>query len=119
MITLPQLEEFFENTRQTFESGRSTWRIDDECRWSFFFVDSTRENLLPIADYMQGLGYEFVGTLDPEVEDENPVYFLRMDRVERHSPVSLNELNRQLYGIADQFGVQSYDGMDVGAVDGP
>jgi hypothetical protein len=119
MITLPQLEEFFDDTRQLFEAGRCAFRIDDECRWSYFFVDPNREKLLPIADHMTHLGYEFVGTLDPEADDENPIYFLRMDRVERHSPSSLNDLNRKLYGIADQFGVQSYDGMDVGAVDGP
>jgi hypothetical protein len=119
MITLSQLDEFFEGARRTSQSGRSTWHIDDECRWSYFFVDSDREKLLPIAAHMEHLGYEFVGTLAPEADEENPVYFLRMDRVERHSPASLNELNRQLYGIADQFGVKSYDGMDVGAVDGP
>jgi len=118
MITLLQLEEFFDDTRKSYESGRCAFRIDDECRWSYFFVDTDRERLLPIADHLTHLGYEFVGTLDPDANDENPVYFLRMDRVERHSPTSLNELNRQLYGIADQYGVQSYDGMDVGAVDG-
>ena len=68
---------------------------------------------------MAHLGYEFVDTLEPEPDDEKHVFFLRMDRVERHSPASLNDLNHQLYGIADQFGVQSYDGMDVGAVDAP
>jgi len=119
MITLPQLEEFFESTRQSHEAGRCSFRIDDECRWSYFFVDPNREKLLHVADHMQRLGYEFVGTLDPEEDDENPVYFLRMDRVERHSPTSLDDLNCQLYRIADQFGVQSYDGMDVGQVDGP
>ncbi|MYM68697.1 ribonuclease E inhibitor RraB [Pseudoduganella sp. FT55W] len=119
MITLHQLDEFFENTRQMFDTGRCLFRIDDECRWSYFFVDPDREKLLPIADYMKGLGYEFMGTLDPNEDDDDPVYYLRIDKVQRHSPASLNELNRQLYGIADQFGVHSYDGMDVGAIDGP
>jgi hypothetical protein len=119
MITLQQLEEFFEDTRQMFESGGCTFRIDEECRWSYFFVDADRDKLIPVADHMRHLGYEFVGTLDPDPDDKNPIYFLRMDRVERHSPTSLNSLNRQLYDFADQFGVQSYDGMDVGAVDGP
>jgi hypothetical protein len=119
MITLPQLEEFFDDTRQSFKSGRCAFLIDEECRWSYFFVDPDREKLLPVSDHMVRLGYEFVGTLYPEPDDEKPIYFLRVDRVERHSPTSLNHLNHQLYDIADQFGVQSYDGMDVGAVDGP
>lgn len=119
MITLQELEDFFEMTRQMYAEGRSAWRIDDECRWSYFFVDAEREKLLPIADYMGRLGYEFMGTLDPEVDDECQVFFLRMDRVERHSPWSLHELNYQFYEIAERFGVESYDGMDVGAGDGP
>lgn len=119
MITLPQLEEFFEATRQTYESGSSTWRVDDECRWSYFFVDTDREKLMPVATPLASQGYEFIGTLEPEPDDVNPVFYLRMDRIQRHSPVSLNKLNRELYVIAEQFGVESYDGMDVGAVDGP
>lgn len=119
MITLPQLEEFFESTRQTYESGGAAWSIDDECRWSYFFVDADREKLMPVAAHLARLGYEFIGTLDPEPDDENPVFYLRMDRIERHSPVSLNDLNRELYVIAERFGVGSYDGIDVGALDGP
>lgn len=94
MITLTQLEEFFEATRQTYESGRAAWRIDDECRWSYFFVETDREKLMPVATHLARLGYEFIGTLDPEPDDENRVFYLRMDRIERHSPVSLDELNR-------------------------
>jgi hypothetical protein len=119
MITLQQLEAFFVETRATHEAGRSSWSIDDECRWSYFFVDPDREKLLPIADHMEPLGYEIVGMLDPEESDDNPVYYLRVDRIEIHSPASLYERNRTMYAIAAQFGVSDYDGMDVGAVDGP
>ena len=119
MIALQQLEDFFTETRETYASGRSSWSIDDICRWSYFFVDSQLHNLLPIADHMGSLGYEVVGTLDPEESDENPVYYLRVDKVGRHTPQSLHQLNQELYGIAKQFGVQDYDGMDVGAADGP
>lgn len=119
MITLPQIEKFFENTRLTFKAGSADWHIDDVCRWSYFFVDADRDLLMPVAAHLQRLGYEFIGTLDPEEEDENPVFYLRMDRIERHTPASLNELNCELYNIAERFGVQSYDGMDVGGVNEP
>jgi hypothetical protein len=115
MITLTQLED----TRRTYESGRSNWRIDDECRWSYFFLDSDRAKLLPIAEHLALTGYEFVGTLDPNASDENPIFYLRLDRIETHSPASLHERNRLLYNIAAQFRVSSYDGFDVGAVEGP
>ncbi|GGY36600.1 ribonuclease E inhibitor RraB [Pseudoduganella albidiflava] len=119
MITLAQLEDFFAETRQTRDSGRANWNIDEECRWSYFFVDADRLKLLPIAEHLGLAGYQFVGTLDPDESDEDPVFFLRLDRVETHSPASLDRRNQQLYGIAAEFGVSSYDGFDVGAVDGP
>lgn len=74
---------------------------------------------MPVATHLASLGYEFIGTLDPGPDDIIRNFYLRMDRVQRHSPVSLNELNRKFYAIAEQFGIESYDGMDVGAVDGP
>jgi hypothetical protein len=119
MITFQQLEEFFSDTRETYKSGRSSWSIDDTCRWSYFFVDPDLKKFGPVADHLETLGYEVAGTLDPEASDEMPVYYLRVDRVERHTPQSLHELNQKLYGVARQFGLQDYDGMDVGAADGP
>jgi len=119
MIALTQLEEFFSETRRTYESGRSTWNIDGECRWSYFFIDTERAKLLPIAEQLALAGYEFVGTLDPDESDENPVFYLRLDRIEKHSPASLHERNQLLYKIAAQFEVLSYDGFDVGAIEGP
>jgi hypothetical protein len=119
MITLKQLEDFFSETRRTYESGRCEWNIDDECRWSYFFVDSERAKLLPIAEHLASSAYEFIGTLDPDESDEKPTYYLRMDCIETHTPKSLHARNLFLYDVAAQFGVLNYDGMDVGAVDGP
>lgn len=119
MITLAQLEDFFTETRRTYEAGRSTWKIDEECRGSYFFVDGDRAKLLPIAEHLRFADYEFVGTLDPDESDENPVFYLRLDRIEIHSPESLHKRNQLLYDIAAQFGVLSYDGFDVGAIEGP
>ncbi|CAH0242620.1 hypothetical protein SRABI118_02757 [Massilia sp. Bi118] len=119
MVTLPMLEEFFAETRRTHASGRANWNIGDECRWSYFFIDRDREKLLPIAAHLAPSGYEFIGTLDPDEAADNPVFYLRMDRVETHTPASLDERNQLLYAIAARFGVLNYDGFDVGAVDGP
>jgi hypothetical protein len=114
MITLQQLEEFFAATREIHEEGRASWRIDETCRWSYFFVDASEEKLLPVADHMEALGYEVAGMLEPAEGDEDPVYYLRVDRVEQHSPESLHERNTELYRIARQFEIAGYDGMDVG-----
>lgn len=118
MISLRQLEEFFGSTRQTRDSGLCSWDIDGLCRWSYFFVDIDRSKLLPVAEHMELEGFEVVGILDPDDRDESSEHYLRIDRLERHTPVTLHALNQSLYRIADRFGVD-YDGMDVGAVEGP
>lgn len=119
MITQRQLEDFFAETRATRAAGRSSWSIDDRCRWSYFFVDPDLNKLIPVAEQMEALGYEVAGTLDPEDGEENSVYYLRVDRVESHTPDSLHARNLELYAIAERFGLAGYDGMDVGAPDGP
>lgn len=117
MITKEILEGFFDDTRKLCDRGEAQFNIDETCRWSFFFVDASQEKLQPVAHHLDALGYEIHGFLEPSESDDNPVYFLRADRVERHTVDSLNRRNQELYAIASQFGVQEYDGMDVGAID--
>ena len=119
MITRETLEDFFERTRALYEQGQARFKIDEVCRWSFFFVDRSPSKLEPVADYLDSLGYEIKGFIEPDKTDEAPVYFLRADRVERHTVDSLVERNNELYATAQKFEVLDYDGMDVGAIDGP
>lgn len=120
MITKETLQDFFENTRNLRDEGKAPFDIDDVCRWSYFFVDSDREKLNQVGVFLEDRGYEIVGFLEPEPEDEDQeTIYLRADRVEKHTVDSLHERNQELYGIAEQFEVSDYDGMDVGAVDGP
>jgi hypothetical protein len=119
MITRDVLEQFFDDTRGLRDRGEAKFDIDQVCRWSFFFVDLSTEKLEPVASYLDSVGYEVVGFLEPDADDESQVYFLRADRIEHHTVDSLLARNDQLYEIAARFGVQDYDGMDAGAVDGP
>lgn len=119
MITREALESFFDETRGLRDRGEAQFNIDETCRWSFFFVDPDPVRLEPVADHLASMGYEVKGMLEPEEESENPVWFLRADRIERHTVETLHRRNAELYAIAAQFEVEDYDGMDVGAVDGP
>ena len=40
-----------------------------------------------------------------------------MLKVDTHSVDSLDERNRLLYRFADEYGLDSYDGMDVGPIE--
>lgn len=115
MIRLEMLQEFFSDTRQKNASASKPWSIDKVCRWSYFFVDEDREKLVPVARHMESLGYEFMDIADPDDDDEDPFFYLRLDRIELHTPESLHARVLELYRIAEQFEIADYDGMNVGA----
>ncbi len=118
MITMETLIGFFESTRKLKTTGEAGFDIDDKCRWSFFFADTDRDKLIKAGRHLETIGYEVIGFLDPSPDDESGTIFLRFDMVETHTPESLFERNTILYALAERFGLDSYDGMDVGAVEG-
>ena len=119
MITRKTILAFFDHTRQLEREGRARFDIDQVCRWSFFFVDADREKLRRAGHFVEQQGYEVVGFLEPTPEDDDQeTIYLCFDKVERHSPDSLLARNAELYKIAADFDLD-YDGMDVGAIDGP
>jgi len=119
MITLDTLVGFFEDTRQMKRDGEARFDVDQLCRWSYFMVDTDREKLIRAGHFLEEQGYEVVGFLEPGPDDEKKIIYLRFDRVEQHTPETLFERNVTLYKIAADFELEDYDGMDVGAVDGP
>jgi hypothetical protein len=76
-----------------------------------FFIDSSKEKLEKAATHLTAQGYRFVGIHEA---DDGSTRVLHVERVEQHCPKTLFSRNEELYGLADRFGLQSYDGMDVG-----
>ena len=71
-------------------------------------------------DLLRRQGYEVVGFLEPNPKnDDQQTIYLRLDKIERHTPDSLLIRNAELYKLAADFDLDGYDGMDVGAIDGP
>jgi len=114
MISVEALQEFFSDTRKKNADGGKPWSIDDTCRWSFFFVDEDGDALEPVAQHMESLGYTVVDITEPD-DDEDPFFYLQVDKVEQHTPASLQARVMELYAIAEQFGIADYDGMNVTA----
>jgi len=59
------------------------------------------------------MGYRIV---DLHSAEDGATHVLHVERVERHSPRSLDRRNQELDALAESSGVASYDGMDVGPV---
>lgn len=116
MITREQVEGLFDHTRRLRREGRVDWDIDGVCRWTYFFVDDSRDRLQKLGEHLKRQGYERVGLMDA---DDSGTVTLQADRVEQHTVDTLMARNDELYALARKYQVRDYDGMDNGAVEGP
>lgn len=109
-ISLARLEQLFQDMKS--EAG---WNTDGDLLWGYFFVDEDPAKLRLLAEQLEEQGYHLVG-ISPE--DEGTTSRLHVERVETHTPRSLDRRNQELEALAARFGVEAYDGMDVGPVSG-
>ena len=120
MIERATIEDMFSQMRNQEDAP---FNIDGACLWTYFLYDSDPELLEAVAAVLVDAGYSCDGLLEPVSEDgsepvEEPVqYFLPVSRVETHTVDSLMELNEWFYQLAEYYGLEGYDGMEVGAVD--
>jgi hypothetical protein len=61
-----------------------------------------------------GDGYRLVNIYET---DDGRTSFLHVERIEQHTVRSLDLRNQTFYALAEQFELESFDGMDVGAVE--
>jgi hypothetical protein len=112
MITLEMLESMFADMRV-----KTTWPIDGPMLWGYFFTDSSDDKLRAVVPLLEAEGYTFVDLFIPELdEDQEPYFFLHVEREEAHTAQSLHERNQHFYAFAEAHGLATYDGMDVGPI---
>ncbi|RYV02408.1 ribonuclease E inhibitor RraB [Shewanella sp. OPT22] len=117
-ISIDVLEAFFVETREFTSQHSANFDIDQKCRWSYFFADSSEKKLTALGSHLESEGYEPIGFIEAEEGDENPeLIYLRVDREELHTVESLDKRNKEFYALAKEFDVETYDGMDVGPLD--
>lgn len=104
-IPLAQLEEMFRQMR-----AQSGVNVDGPLLWGYFFMDRDMAKLQRLAAHVGPQGYRVVGIH----EADDGTHVLHVEKVETHTPQSLHERNAGFYELATRFGVETYDGMDVG-----
>jgi hypothetical protein len=120
MIERATIEDMFSQMRN---QENAPFDIDSNCLWTYFLYDSDPELLEAVAAVLVDAGFFCDGLLEPVSEDgsepdEEPVqYFLPVSRVETHTVDSLMELNEWFNQLAEYYGLEGYDGMEVGAAD--
>jgi hypothetical protein len=111
MITLETIHSMFHEMRKN-----APWDVDGPLLWGYFFTDPDQRKLEQARDYLVAQGYRFVAMFE---NGEGGTNVLHVERIERHSPDSLHDRNHDFYALADRFGLDSYDGMDVGPAGTP
>ena len=113
MIDRAQLQQMFDDIARN-----AGWDMSKPMLWGYFFTHATREPLERAADTLRADGYRVVDLWQGDEEDE-PLFWLHVERVEAHSVESLYERNESFYRLAEDLGLESYDGMDVGLAPPP
>ncbi|MEI8021606.1 MAG: ribonuclease E inhibitor RraB [Schlesneria sp.] len=111
MIPKSELIEMFEAIAE-----QTDWDMSGEMLWGYFFTDDDRDKLEACSDRLTEMGYEFVEITDGD-EPDDPLT-LQVEKIEIHSPDTLFQRNLELSQFAEEMGISSYDGMDVGSLDG-
>lgn len=112
-MDITAINEMFANIRENTD-----WDLAGELVWGYFFVNTTPEPLEGLANVLEGQGYTVVELFEPELEEgEAPYHVLHVEKVEIHTPESLDQRNHELQALAEANGVEDYDGMDVGPVE--
>jgi hypothetical protein len=103
---LAELEALFSRMRGELDP-------DQPLNWGYVFIAADKRLLRPVADELLASGYLEGGLFRT---DDGRTYFLRMERIEQHSPASLHARNAELEAVAARLGVD-YDGMEAGPVE--
>lgn len=112
-IYIEQLEEMFSNINENTD-----WNTSGNMLWGYFFTHSEPTKLEEAKEVLISKGYTFVDIYlsDKEEPSEPDMFWLHVELIETHSPKSLDIRNDELYIFAHEFGLDSYDGMDIGPV---
>ena len=112
-ISLESLEGMFDNIQKETE-----WDTSKALLWGYFFTHNEPKKLKEASAILESKGYRIVDIYLSDKDDANDpdLFWLRVSKVEIHTPKTLDEQNDEFYIFAHGIGLDSYDGMDVGPV---
>ena len=110
-IPRAQLEQMFSQIR-----ANTPWILDGPLIWGYFFTATDKQALENASALLVQKGYHFVEIhlQEKKSRQNRDVWWLHVEKVERHTIDSLDERNAELDDFAKEQHLTSYDGMDVG-----
>ena len=110
MVSRAVVQSFFDDLRTRGES------LTRPMRWAFYFCDHRREPLERLVPTLVELGFTNVEIWDPDpTNDDQTLMFLQLEIVEVATADSLFDRCERLRRIGEEYGVESFDGFDVGS----
>lgn len=111
MITKEEMTELFADM-----AANAPWDSNGPLLWGYFFADASREKLEAVAPLFKAKGYAVAGIYDskPENPENATLWWLHVEKKEKHTVDTLHARNQELYRFAEENGIETYDGMDVG-----
>ena len=112
-------ESQLEGIREIFEIARTDdgWDLQAKCSSAFTLLTKRSKNLKSSNRISNNQGFDLIGIFelgDDETGEATGEYLLHVDKVESHTPESLAARNVELQKLADEHGVESYDGWEFG-----
>lgn len=113
-ITIEKLQEMFDNIKKD-----TKWNITGDMLWGYFFTHNEPQLLEDVADQLENKGYRKVSIYlsEKDEQDDPDQFWLHIEKIETHTPESLDARNDEFYIFAHKHNIDSYDGMDVGPVE--
>jgi hypothetical protein len=114
VIEKKQLELMFEQM-----ADNTDWDLSAPLIWGYFFTDASADKLRAAAPSLEQDGYRLVDVVlaDKDEPGDADLWMLHVEKIEVHTPDSLDQRNGELYAFAAAHGLGAYDGMDVAPVD--
>ncbi len=113
---LAGIEEIFEEAKR-----EDNWKADEDMLYSYYFVDTDVEKLEKLGEHLESKGFDFIDIFelgDEETEKPTGEYLLHIDKVEKHTPLSLAQRNVEFSKLAEKFEIAVYDGWEFGELEG-
>ena len=115
------VESQLDGIKEIFEEARreDSWNTDEPMLYTYYWVDTDVERLEKLGNRLEDEGYDFIGIFelgDEETNESTGEYLLHIDKVETHTPESLAETNVRFARLAEEFGIETYDGWEFGEI---
>jgi hypothetical protein len=100
-------------------ADNTDWDLKAPLIWGFDFTDASADKLRAAVPALEQAGYRFVEVYlaDKDEPTAPDLWILHVDKIEVHTPDSLDQRNAELYRFAAEHGLGAYDGMDVAPAD--